>query len=697
MKSIFKRLVAWMSVFAILSFGPVNAAENPSNEADISDESMTSSCYAPEGVYCNLSIDMNTVHRYTDFIIPLSFEICGMEKTDIVTLNISSTLNISHNISNSDLYSVVDNQVELIVNILDEPTNQSLNSLVFEKITIEILNERSEVVYTLDVPLLNTQYGLFVGFINNECLFDYYGQWLLDNGYISKSNYDIIIEEKMTAKPIGDTRSAAQTYATATYTPASTYVSCTITPYNSGADLDIQIYVGWVDTAGSLHPARYVSVDVLDVDAAENQVLATGSTSKTGFFYADVENQTDSTENGGVDIRIRVKATTPYASITNYSGTVHSFIVNCGDNVGANTIYGNYGFGDAFNNVSRSFYILDAITTGSLYVKAMSGNYLDSIDVVYPYGGPLTSHYNQRIHLLDSDYSSWDTTLHEYGHYVSDSYNIYPFVAVAHDITDNAITYICENGLWDVGSTLLSSIKYDGCALAWQEGWACYFSIVAQIQQGTASLGISGVGDVSYGALSLELNNSSGKGEAHELAVARVLWDMTDGGTMTGSTDTDPILWGYYNVWKYTTESGAETFSQFMSSIYSRYSNSPTIYRNLGYLLQYHRVSATLSSATFNSSCATVNWSPAFEDTYVGNDYYLDVYNSDMVRVYTKQITSTPCVIDGTVWTNLCTNYGDGLYICIRTCPYDAAIGYTDTYGTGPYYSRFVSCIPDEL
>ena len=151
-------------------------------------------------------------------------------------------------------------------------------------------------------------------------------------------------------------------------------------------------------------------------------------------------------------------------------------------------------------------------------------------------------------------------------------------------------------------------------------------------------------------------------------------------------------------MWNLVIESNAMTFSQFLQYFYadtSYYAGE----RYVGFLLEKERISANLLYPLISASKATITWSPAYEDSYVKNYYYLDVYNSNGTRVYSTIIvpsttSNSTVTITGTTWTNLCANNSDGLYICIRTVPYNYVIGYTDTYSTGPYYSECISYTP---
>ena len=613
---------------------------------------------------------------------------------------------LTHNVTDATAYTLQSNHVSISLEITEEPTEQSLDHYSVKHISIDFVNLLGEICYTIDISLLNTQYGVFISYINDECLVDAFAKWLHDNQYISAIAYDQYVADKhradVTIVPNGAI--TFSTMATSSTLANTMYTSINITATNSGASLTISGYVYWRDSNGNSHPARGIDVDICDKEILGYSALVSCVTNSNGYFYATVANDTSILENGGYDISVTINARNQYATMildnsANQSSVVlYYFTVDCGDNIATSrSVFGTY---DESDNACIAFMMLDAIYTGSQYVKSMSGTTPDPIVVTYPYSGLLVSHYNtlyQRIYLDYNARNSWDTVLHEYGHYVAETYGIFPGIAIAHAMDENAIVYMCTNGLWSLPSSIFSSVKKDACALAWQEGWVTYFSVAAQVQQNTQSMSINGVGDILYGSFNLDTgytSYNSGKGEASELAISRVLWDLTDSSTILGTTDDDAISWGFYVVWDYTVDSDADTFSDFMNYLETcaPYSANASY---VSQILEKEQISANLQYPIISSSEAKIYWSKAYEDgTYVFNRYYLDVYDSDKILIYTTQVFSSPGVLNGATWSELCGDNPDGLYLCIRTVPYNNVPGYSQTYASGPYCSELVFYAP---
>ncbi len=290
--------------------------------------------------------------------------------------------------------------------------------------------------------------------------------------------------------------------------------------------------------------------------------------------------------------------------------------------------------------------------------------------------------------------------MHECGHFAADEYGIYPGAPYAHNMRDNLISYLTER------VTISTGVKYDACKLAWQEGWATYFCISAQIHQNVSALNVPYAGDTNYEYSnpeyfdSIETNTSGtyssihttvGKGEAHELAISRILWDIADIYNTTPGCEYeshDTFHYGFLSIWNRSMESGAKTFDDFAKYFLSTLSNTSPDYRNFGALLGNQQVAASSISFSAVNSQPVFTWSPAYSDENVSNEYYLIIFNSSMDVLYRIVPSSTTRhVLGATAWNNLKQNYSTGFYWCIQNYP-------DGNYNTGPYSSHIKQSIP---
>lgn len=130
-------------------------------------------------------------------------------------------------------------------------------------------------------------------------------------------------------------------------------------------------------------------------------------------------------------------------------------------------------------------------------------------------------------------YSSWDVIGHEYGHYIQHCFDIEANPGGRHGIPSNNIDDQ-YNTREDDGVTrkyTLAESKDRGLKLAWAEGWATYWSTVAQSTFSSDLKTIWTVGDTSYtsyNGLDYDLDSYVGPsyGDADERAVQRILYKL---------------------------------------------------------------------------------------------------------------------------------------------------------------------------
>lgn len=693
-----KRFIALLVVLT-LSFAcyPITVSAEDTPDESVSAPTYVSSCSDSEKLYCEFDLDVNAMHRFADSEIAFNFDIYRIDSSEEYTAEITSTIDISHNITDTTVYTADNNHSAIAITVLEAATVQNLESLTFEHITISLVNQDGVSEYSFNISLLNTQYGVFIGFIDDECLYDAYLVWLRDNLIITNNEFIDLYDGRRTGFTLNQTVSNVQTYSTTTtYEKYSAYIQYAVYLLNSGAAFRVYGYVKWADRDGDLQAAKNISVVVYDEEPIGNTELASVTTDNTGYFNAVFSNDAGIFENGGYDIRIRVYPQNDFVTVKSLYGE-YFIIAECGDDVDSNVSNCVYF---APSNITKAIFIADAINIGGKYVKAMSGTSLDSLELIYPLADEITSFYfDNQISIASKDFASWDVLLHEYGHYVADSFDFFPLVAMQHYITENQISTIHKYDLLS-----LTGAKYDGCCLAWQEGWAHYFSVASQIQQNAKSLGIAGVGNIGYNGYHMELNTTSdgtevveGKGEAHELAVARFLWDITDiEGTTHGASDHDSVELGFSAVWSYVAGSGAYSFSNFLYYLLNTLSDNSTIVK-ICHLLEQQKMSATLVNITCSTTEAIITWTPAYEDEYVSNTYYLMVCDTNFVTRYSMELTTTTITLSGSLWQYLSTNFSQGIVFSIRTIP-DPESSLQDSgspYETGPYHSKFLFYLPD--
>jgi VCBS repeat-containing protein len=160
---------------------------------------------------------------------------------------------------------------------------------------------------------------------------------------------------------------------------------------------------------------------------------------------------------------------------------------------------------------------------------------------------------NERVRLKPTDWNGWDTIVHEYGHAVAQSLGFYPFAAAQY-LMGELLVPMSHTPEENTRITHPNFSRLDDNKLAFQEGWANFYSMVAQSQDSTMPVGIVGddggtSGDGKLYQFTVELGRpvqsadqgavGFSNGEDEELTVMRVLWDLYDPIT---STDTNQDL-----------------------------------------------------------------------------------------------------------------------------------------------------------
>ncbi len=303
-----------------------------------------------------------------------------------------------------------------------------------------------------------------------------------------------------------------------------TIVKKSNTKYASIKSNTIPIYTQllWRDDNANDHPIAYTKFDVID-RGGSSTVTNTYYTDANGYFPSGITVASPA----NVDIRI-------YAAGSNTSVHKKTFL-------GINSQW-DYLRSDFDPNVITMIFpvtmttdfgrvqqISQALIFADRYVTTMRGSSIASIKAVYPDN---STHYNsvtEKIHLLgegsDLDYADWDVIMHEYGHHVAHKLGIDDSPGGEHSSSEN---------LADRYN------KSKGIRLAWSESWATVFGGMAQEYYASELTNIDGVADGAYsdypsapnGTTLYNYNTTTTRiGEACELSIIGVLWDLFDNDT----------------------------------------------------------------------------------------------------------------------------------------------------------------------
>jgi len=212
---------------------------------------------------------------------------------------------------------------------------------------------------------------------------------------------------------------------------------------------------------------------------------------------------------------------------------------------------------DVEGGPNAAFSVFDAIHSASHYHATLPGVQPGTVKAMV--GAAKTQYLpsTNKIEIKLEHRFSWDTIGHEYGHFAHDHAGVTLGVGGDHTFSEN-LRFRDYSGAW---------------RKAFTEGFATYFSIVAQARTPKPPAGVAGFGDTAYWSVEdliiishtdLETEGPStpaGKGakygslgEDNEVSVFRTLWDLYD------PANDDPIGdIGEIGVWNLVTTGTAQT------------------------------------------------------------------------------------------------------------------------------------------
>jgi len=193
------------------------------------------------------------------------------------------------------------------------------------------------------------------------------------------------------------------------------------------------------------------------------------------------------------------------------------------DATGANAI----GAGEvptSFNN--KALWIFDAAVTAELYHKTLPGIAPGHVTYEFRQTGAIsTEPPGNTINYAEGRANHWDDIIHEYGH----------AVAMQNGFDRNTEESAKHRALINSRAELPGESHEHHKQLSFSEGWASYYSMVAQEEVPVAPLTGFQIGGEKYNneyltesASHLKDSPRDGRGEDEEMTVMRVLWDLYD-------------------------------------------------------------------------------------------------------------------------------------------------------------------------
>lgn len=364
-------------------------------------------------------------------------------------------------------------------------------------------------------------------------------------------------------------------FSSSTYLDDTSFVRSSYTyeekPKTSGigASGSVNGYFTWVDDDGQVHPFIGAKVKITIAGSVWSEITYTNQLGFYNFNYQGIWYI------GTGRPTITIYFENDNIKVVNNSNTVYSMSHEFNANSNTNTF--SFCFIPELDGyLGKAAYIFQGAYQFSEYAEYLNGGIpLGICNVVYPYATENAFYSNGTIHIneherysqsMPSHYGDWDTIGHEYAHFVADYFNLSDSPGGQHLSRVNLIDYLHESGL------PLSEAKSDGIYLAWSEGFASYWSIVAQESFSDDMKTVPFVGDTiitgsnaSY--IDVDSLSKSSKGDADEEAVASILYKL-----QSSNTDwIDKFSMGSITLWNILVENQITSLNQLVNVLCSSY------------------------------------------------------------------------------------------------------------------------------
>lgn len=494
----------------------------------------------------------------------------------------------------------------------------------------------------------------------------------------------------------------------------------TVDSVNSGSsDLGtICGYLKWEEDDGDIHPLRGVKVEVYCKNSSKTELIGKTITEDSGYFTVDVP----------ANDNVYIKAYAGDGNVTVGSGVFgFPYVLNLNEyNFSKNELDTNNEIEDYDTYVSveagesteyrsapitmdtttgQAFQIAQAAIAGRDYAKDMMGSEIADVTIIYPSLPIIGTCYIPVLSCIAIDapdlsqtytyYEAWDVIMHEYGHHIECILGIMFDPLGGHNIDDNH-----------------SNTKgtYWGTNLAWGEAWNTVFALMAQDylinEKEVLDKNIELVGDTYYtsqGNSKWKNIESTGVtlGEACELSVMAVLWDLYDG----NNDGTDEIELGREAYWELTTEALKFRFSDRANRFYELYADQPEMIRSFARNLSYYQMAPSKPVIT-NLLSVSLNVAPILtwskqggSSKYPNNSFDIIVYDesyNEILRIddiYDSEDSNTSYTysIDNTAWRNALEERGCGPNPNVQVFITVSGSRVESNVATGPYYSEYYS------
>ena len=397
-------------------------------------------------------------------------------------------------------------------------------------------------------------------------------------------------------------------------------------------DVNVHGRMGYRDRNNGYHPIRYALVKVIDVDPFFNpdDVIET-YTDSDGYYGLTFPNN----EDDGLDLYVQVLSQGASGA---YPGT-SSEICNVVDEINSGLYFmksptvSNYSQSDLplgltmlnTHDDAGAFDVYDSIVESFHKAKTFFGIELGEITVFWPGDDTYYNPENNEIYFVQEDRLDRDVIMHEYGHYIADTYNF----AQGSVGPDSSHYYD-----YDLRYHPSNRTEEEARNLAFREAWPTLFSVATQY----GDTWYPNSGDTIYNDTddqtisdNLEENTSllSSPGQYFESMNVCTLWDIFD--NHSDSVDNQDTLsdTSLSKIWTISRYDQPYDIIDFWNSWFGRYGYAREITRifldhEMTFIAQYPSNPSPSNGAVSQSINVDLNWNDASNATsynvYFGTD-----------------------------------------------------------------------------
>ena len=276
----------------------------------------------------------------------------------------------------------------------------------------------------------------------------------------------------------------------------------------------------WKDDQELIHPLVGARVKLRIAGSNWDLTTFTNDSGEYSFEYVDVKYSGSGKPK--ITLYTDDKATIKVTKNGTYAKT-HEF-----QTVGGNNSY-SYMFSPTNDgDMGKAIMIFQAAKLYSNHVMELNdGTAISKCSFVYPAKKSVCQYSNNVVYIvgeeprypyLPNSYASWDMIGHEYAHHIQNYFDIADSPGGAHTNGSNLL-----DQLYKTNKYTLTQAKDRALRLSWGEGWATYWSIVAQQSFPDEFKTIRTVGNTDYSAYNgvdykLDVYIDRSNGESSELA-----------------------------------------------------------------------------------------------------------------------------------------------------------------------------------